>query len=194
VGVLLAQISGFPLQVAPSLAAAGLVAGGQYVLLARLFWGREVIGGLALGLMPAYVGYYVQALHWASELLILGLLLSLAGLNALLAQRWCREWRVIETGSPDQPVGGAPRALIFTLVNLLVIGGLLLIWYFPASPWPGRWGAWVLVGLAVANQELIKRKFYNGERGSKILAWAATALAAGLNLWLLVIFYYRGQA
>jgi hypothetical protein len=149
------------------------------------------MGGVALGFLPAYLGFYVQSRHWVSELLVLGVLLSFAGFNALLAQRWCEEWRLLAAGSQDQHVGAAPRGLVFTVVNIIVIGGLLLIWYFPASPLPGRWGIWVLVGMAVLNQEFIKRKYYASERGSTILARLATGLAAGLSLWLLAVFFLR---
>jgi hypothetical protein len=192
-GALLAQVNGYPLKISISLGVAVIFALGHYTLVWRLGWGREVIGGLALGFVPAYVGFYVQTRHWVSELFILGLLLSLASLNALLAQRWHREWALMAAGVPNQHLGAAPRGLVFTLVNILVIGGLLLIWYFPASPLPGRWGAWVLVGLAVINQEFIKRNYYASERGSTLLAWAATGLGAGLSLWLLAMLYLRGQ-
>lgn len=193
VGALLAQINGYPVQTLSSLGIALAVAGGQYALIWRLIWGRDVIGGFALGILPASLGFFIQNRHWVSELFILGVLLSLAGLNALLAQRWHQEWLLKAAGVPEQPLGAAPRGLVFTLVNILVIGGLLLIWYFPASPLPGRWGAWVLVAAAILNQELIKRKYYTSFQGSMILAWMTTAFFTSLSLWLLMVLYLRGQ-
>ncbi len=166
VGAMLAPINGYPLKPALSLGAAVILAWGHYGLVWRLVWGRDLLGGLALGFLPAYLGFYVQSRHWVSELFILGLLLSLANFNALLAQRWRLEWALSAAGGTDQHLGAAPRGLVFTLVNILLIGGLLLIWYFPATPLPGRGGAWVLVAAAILNQECIKRKYYASWRGS----------------------------
>lgn len=193
VGGLLAEINGYPLKPTENLGAAVIVAAGQYALVRRLVWGRDLVGGVALGFLPAYLGFYLQSRHWVSELFILGLLLSLASFNALLAQRWQQEWAAIAAGGTDQQLGAAPRGLVFTLVNILLIGGLLLIWYFPATPLPGRWGVWVLAAAAIVNQEFIKRKFYASWRGSMILAWTASAFGAGLSLWLLAVLYLRGQ-
>jgi hypothetical protein len=193
VGALLAQINGYPVKTMPSLGVALVVAGGQYTMIRRLGRGRDLLGGLALGILPVFLGFYLQNQHWVSELFVLGLLLSLASLNALLAQRWYQEWMFMAAGVPDQPLGAAPRGLVFTLVNIFVIGGLLLIWYFPASPLPGRWGAWGLILLAIINQEFIKRKYYASGRGSTILAWTATGFGAGLSLWLVAVLYLRGQ-
>lgn len=193
VGALLAQVNGYPLKISVSLGVAVILALGHYALVWRLTWGRDVTGALALGFLPACLGFYMQSRHWVSEVFILGLLLSLSNFNALLAQRWLQEWQSIAVGGTDQPPGGVARALVFTLVNILLIGGFLLIWYFPASPLPGRWGAWVLVGSAVINQEFIKKKYYASERGSTLLAWAATGLGAGLSLWLLAMLHQRAQ-
>ena len=179
VGAMLAPINGYPLKPALSLGAAVILAWGHYGLVWRLVWGRDLLGGLALGFLPAYLGFYVQSRHWVSELFILGLLLSLANFNALLAQRWRLEWALSAAGGTDQHLGAAPRGLVFTLVNILLIGGLLLIWYFPATPLPGRGGAWVLVAAAILNQECIKRKYYASWRGSTILAWMATTFGSG---------------
>jgi hypothetical protein len=193
VGGLLAQINGYPVKTTLSLSAALILALGQSALVWRLRWGRDLIGGLALGFLPAYLGFYLQSHHWVSELFILGLMLSLAGFNALLAQRWQQEWAVLVTGGTDQPPSAAFRGLVFTLVNMLIIAGLLLVWYFPAAPLPGRGGAWVLAAAAVLNQEFIKRKYYASGRGSAILAWMATVFSVGLSLWLLTVLFLRGQ-
>jgi hypothetical protein len=119
--------------------------------------------------LPAYLGFYLQSQHWVSELFVLGFLLSLASLIALLAQRWEQEWKMFSIQETNPAPGGAGRGLIFTIVNILLIIGLLLVWYFPAAPLPGRGGAWVLATAAVLNQELIKRKYYASYRGSIIL-------------------------
>ena len=193
VGVLLAQINGYPVKPFLSLGVFVIVAWGQYALIWRLLWGRDLLGGLALGFLPAYLGFYVQSQHWVSELLILGMLLSLASYNAFLAQRWQQEWALSAAGMSDQYLGAAPRGLVFTLVNILLIIGLVLIWYFPATPLPGRGGAWVLVVAAILNQECIKRKYYASWRGSMILAWMASAFGVGLSLWLLAVLFLRGQ-
>jgi hypothetical protein len=192
VGALLAQISGYPVLAVPSLGVALVVLAVQYALIWRLSWSRDLIGGLALGFLPAYAGFYLQSRHWVGELLFVGAMLSLASLNALLAQRWHQEWARLAAGEKDFRPGAAPRGLIFTLVNIGLIGGLLVIWYFPASPLPGRDGAWVLVAAAVLNQELIKRRYYASWRGSTILAWMATAFGVGFSLWLLAVLYVRG--
>jgi hypothetical protein len=192
VGALLAQISGYPISLAASLGAAVALALGQAVLLKWLRWGRDLIGSLALGFVPAYIGFYLQSRHWVSELFVLGLLLSLAAFNALLAQRWEQEWKIFTANESLDAKGGAARGLIFTIVNILLILGLLVVWYFPAMPLPGRGGAWVLATAAVLNQELIKRKCYVSYRGSIILAWMTAAFLVGLSLWLLAVLYLRG--
>ena len=192
VGALLAQINGYPVKIPVSIGAALLLAIGQGALIWRLRQSREFLGSAFLGFLPAYLGFYLQSQHWASELFVLGFLLSLASLNALLAQRWEQEWKLFSIQEINPAPGGAGRGLIFTIVNILLIIGLLLIWYFPAAPLPGRGGAWVLATAAVLNQELIKRKYYASYRGSIILAWMATAFLVGLSLWLLAILYLRG--
>ncbi len=193
VGGLLAQINGYPLKITQSLGAALILALGQSALVWRLRWGRELIGGLFLGFLPAYLGFYLQSHHWVSELFILGLMLSFASFNTLQAQRWQQEWSVTAAGATDLHPNAVRRGLVFTLVNTLLIIGLLLVWYFPPTPMPGRGGAWVLVAAAVLSQEFIKRKYYASFRGSTILAWTTAAFQAGLSLWLLAVLYLRGQ-
>ncbi|AEB10677.1 hypothetical protein [Desulfobacca acetoxidans] len=191
VGVLAAEISGYPLQTAPSVAVAMLLAFGQGLLLWRLQWGRSLLGGLVLGLVPAYLGFHLQSGHWVSEVLILGLVLSLASHNALLAQKWRQElWQ--NAGSEELHHLVHPRqALLYTLVNILMIGGLLLIWYMPAAPLPARKGVWLLAAVAVLNQEGIKRKWYATVKGIGALAIGATTFQVGLYLWLLLVLSLR---
>ena len=192
VGALLAQINGYPVKIILSLGVALALALGQSAVIWRLRRGRDLIASFVLGFLPAYLGFYLQSLHWVSELVILGLLLSLASLNAMLAQRWEEEWKSLVIQGKGSPPDGAARGLVFTLANILVIIGLLLIWYFPATPLPGRGGAWVLATAAILNQELIKRKYYASYRGSVILAWMSAAFLVGLSLWLLAVLYLRG--
>lgn len=192
VGALLAQINGYPVKIVLSLGAAAVLALGQGAVIWRLRWGRDIFASVMLGFLSAGFGFYLQSRHWASELFILGFLLTLANFNALLAQRWEQEWKLLITeGTPNVP-DGAARGLVFTLVNILIISGLLLIWFFPPTPLPGRGGAWVLATAAVLNQELIKRKYYASYRNSVILAWMSTAFLVGLSLWLLAVLYLRG--
>ena len=106
--------------------------------------------------------------------------------------RWEQEWKAGADQNTQNSGGGAARGLLFTLVNIVLIIGLLLVWYFPATPLPGRGGAWVLATAAVLNQELIKRKYYGSYRGSIILAWMTAAFLVGLSLWLLAVLYLRG--
>jgi hypothetical protein len=192
VGALLAQISGYPITPTVTLGAAVALTLGQGAILWRLRRGRDLIGSVMLGFVPAYLGFYLQSGHWVSEVLVLGALLSLAAFNALLTQRWEQEWRVGADQENESTRGGAARGLVFTLVNIVVIAGLLLVWYFPATPLPGRGGAWVLATAAVLNQELIKRKYYGSYRGSIILAWMTSAFLVGLSLWLLAVLTLRG--
>jgi hypothetical protein len=193
VGALLAQINGYPVKIILSLGGAIALALGQGAMVWRLRWGRDLLGSAALGFLPAYLGFYLQSQHWVSEVFVLGLIMSLASFNALLAQRWEQEWKSFMVEGVDQAPGGAARGLVFTLVNILLIVGLLLIWFFPVTPLPGRGGAWVLATAAILNQELIKRKYYATYRGSVILAWMVTAFLVGLSLWLLAVLYLRGQ-
>ena len=190
-GVWLAQINGYPMQVLPSLLLTLGLAVFQALVLWRLAWGREVLGSLALGLLPLYVGFYRQSGHWVSEVWVLGLLVSLAAGNGLLACRWHEEWcRMSRDPSAPAPAG-APRALVVTLIHIILIIGLVFIWYFPATPLPGRDGAWLVAVLAVANQELVKRKYYTSLRGSLVLAWMSAALNLALTTWLLVVCIWR---
>ncbi|MGQ9920279.1 MAG: hypothetical protein ACUVRZ_03000 [Desulfobacca sp.] len=194
IGVLLAQCNGYPLQPPRTGGLALLLVSLQAAVLWRLTWGRAVGGGLVLGLLPLYLGFYGQSRHWVSEVWILGLFLSLAASNALLADRWFQEWQRLALSPTAAPPGGAPRALAFTLVNILLICGLLGIWYFPANPLPGRDGAWLVALTAVGNQELIKRRYYASFRGSLILAWSAAGCHLLLVAWLLLVFIRRAGA
>lgn len=193
-GVLLAQSNGYPLQLLQSLGLVLLLGVLQAAVLWRLPWGRPVVGGLVLGLLPLYLGFYGQSGHWVSEVWILGLLLSLAVGNALLADLWHQEWQRLAVSPTAAPPGRAPRALAFTLMNILLIIGVVFIWHFPANPLPGRDGAWLVALAAVGNQELIKRKYYASLRGSLILAWSAAGFHLLFTAWLLLVFIWRAGA
>lgn len=188
-GTLLAHINGYPVKIILSLVAAFPLAVGQRLVIWHLQRGRDIIVSFLIGFFPAYLGFYLQSHHWVSEIFFLGILLSLGSFNALLAQRWEQEWKKYES---DIVMGGSLRGLVFTVTNIFMIMGLLIIWYFPPTPLRGRGGAWVLATAAVLNQELIKRKYYTSYRGSVILAWMSTAFLVGLSLWLVAVLYLRG--
>jgi hypothetical protein len=190
-GGLLAQINGYPWQPVKSLLLALGTAVLQALVLVWLTRGRTLAGGLALGLLPLYLGFYAQSGHWVSEVWILGLMLSLAAGNALLTHRWHREGVNRPSAAAPLPAGRTIQALGLTLSHILLIAGLVLIWYFPANPLPGRDGAWLLAAGALASQELVKRKYYAQPRGSRILAWSAAGFSLALSLWLLFVFLGR---
>jgi|GEM_PF-6576724 len=186
-GVLLARINGYPWQPLKSLPLVVGLAALQAVLLVRLGRGRTVAGALALGLLPLYLGFYAQSGHWVSEVWILGLLLSFAAGNALLAHRWHQDWLLPSGGAVAACGSRTLQALGFTLSNILLVVGLLLVWYFPANPLPGRDGAWLLAVGALVNQELVKRKYYAQPQGCRILAWTAAGFCLAFSLWLLFV-------
>ncbi len=192
-GMALAQISGYPLRPGRSLGVAVVLAVIQALALGRLTRGRELLGGPALGLVPLSLGFYLQSGHWVSEMWVLGLLVSLSAALALVAQGWQRGWQAAAPGTDTLPPGALGRALAFTLLNILVLAGLLFIWFFPAHPLPGREGVWLLAVLAVVNQELVKRKYYATPQGSGVLALTGAVFAVALNVWLLLVCHWRAS-
>jgi hypothetical protein len=77
--------------------------------------------------------------------------------------------------------------LIYTLANILTITGLVCLLLFPANPLPFRWALWLLLGLAVVNQELVKRKAYLHEARLQLLSRLTLALQVGMGLVFLVM-------
>jgi 1,4-dihydroxy-2-naphthoate octaprenyltransferase len=160
---------------------------GYFVFAPPLSWCRrgagEMAASLAFGLLPLAAGYYVQCGHAITEILLLGLPLSFAAFNLFLIG-----------GVPSPPASGyaalglasrlSPPAvgLLFTVVNILTIAGLTVVLLFPASPTPARFGLFLLLGLAILNQELIKRRAYAREERLRLLVRLLVLQQAGLGI------------
>ncbi len=147
----------------------------------RRAWG-EAAGALCFGLLPVAAGFYLQGGHLVTEILIYGLTLTFAGFNMFLAHGF---------PSPEKREGTAPHSLaerlrpvtaafIFTIFNILTILGLVVCLLFPASPLPLRNLIWLLLALAVVNQELAKRRAYLSE--TRLRLWCRLTLALHLGL------------
>jgi len=156
--------------------------GGLGVLFSHFLWAPplalarrglgEAAGGLGFGLLPLFAGYYLQTGHGLTEILLLGLPLSLAAFNLFLL------WGLPQGASPGALTLGARLSppgvgLLFTVVNILTIAALTFVLLFPAVPLPSRWGLLFLLGVAVLHQELIKRRAYADEAR---LRWLARSL------------------
>lgn len=129
----------------------------------------EAVAALGFGLLPVFAGYYLQTGHGLTEVLLLGLPLSLAAFNLFLI------WGLPAADSPATPTLGARLSppgvgLLFTVVNILTIIGLCFVLFFPAVPLPSRWGLFGLLGVALINQELIKRRAYAREERLTLVA------------------------
>ncbi len=151
--------------------------------------GGEMAAALGLGLIPVMAGYYLPSGHLISEILIYGLPLSFAAFNIFLMQ-----------GLPNSGVlasGLARRlkpvavGLVYTVVNILVIIGLLLCIFFPAYPLKTHRWLWVLILLALANQELIKRRGYLHENMIKWIINLTTGLHLGMSVLFAVGLWFR---
>lgn len=149
----------------------------------RRGWG-ELAAGLGFGLLPVLAGYYLQCGHAITEILLLGLPLSFAAFNLFLI------WGMpLENAGPRDAAGSlaarlSPPAvgLLFTAVNILTIIGLTAVLLFPAPLSPARYGLFLLLGLALLNQELIKRRAYAREDRLRLLAKLLLAQQLGLGL------------
>ncbi|MGQ9687675.1 MAG: hypothetical protein ACUVXF_02640 [Desulfobaccales bacterium] len=149
----------------------------------RRGWG-EFWAGLGVGLLPVAAGYYLQTRHFISEILLYGAPLSLAGFNVFL---------LLGFPAPGQEVGPEGRslacrlgpvgaALLYTVVNILVIAGLVINLFFPAAiTWITPW-LWALIGLAVIIQEGIKRRTYYQEANLRLLCFLTLVLHLGMSL------------
>lgn len=129
----------------------------------------EAAGALGFGLLPVFAGYYLHTGHGLTEILLLGFPLSLAAFNLFLI------WGLPSPDSPATPTLGARLSppgvgLLFTVVNILTIAALCFVLLFPAVPLPSRWGLFGLLGVALLNQELIKRRAYAREERLVLLA------------------------
>lgn len=193
---LILQFGGYSGDLTIPLGGLGIL-GGYFSFAPPLHWHRrgwgEVAGSFCFGLLPVSVGLYLQCGHLLTEVLFFGLPLTFAAFNVLLIY-----------GFPD-PAGDAPRerqslatrwgpvagALIYTLANILTIGGLVFIFFFPAVALPWRAGLLPLLFLAVVNQELIKRRAYQEERRLALLSRLTFTLHLGMGLMFILIIWQR---
>jgi hypothetical protein len=84
-----------------------------------------------------------------------------------------------------------PAALLYTAGNLLVILGLLAIFFFPASPLPWRAALWPLLLLAAVNQEMLKRRAYRVESRLRWLCRLSLALHLGMGAVFNLMLWQR---
>ncbi len=165
----------------------GLVLG-YFTFAPPLAWCRrglsELTGGVAFGVLPVLAGYYLQCGHVISEILVLGLPLSLAAFNLFLI--WglplplstaIGEGLSLATRLRPPAVG-----LLFTVVNILMILLLVVALLFPASPYQAWCGLLGLLGVALGNQELIKRRAYVREDRLRLLSGLLMAQQVGMGL------------
>jgi len=165
----------------------GILAG-YFIFAPPIAWARlglgEFWGGLCFGLLPVLSGYYLQSQYVISEILLYGLPLSLAGFNFLL---------LLGFPGPGQDLGPKPltlavrlgpvgAALLYTIINILVVLGLLVALFFPAVRHYGQSWLWALIVLAMVNQELVKRRAYYHETRFQVLCFLALALHLGMCL------------
>jgi 1,4-dihydroxy-2-naphthoate octaprenyltransferase len=194
IGVLLGPVNGYAIDMLRSIPVnLGLVlilGGTLYVIRS----GPELVGGLFLGLLPVMLGYYLQSHHWSSELFLFGLILSFSGFNLILSHNWANS-RPHHQGSKQSLIvrlGPVAGALIYTLVNILIVIGLVLCLLFPAAPLPFHQGLWVSIVLAVICQELIKRRQYREPRGQRLLEGLTFLTSCSISLGFLLITWGRG--
>jgi 1,4-dihydroxy-2-naphthoate octaprenyltransferase len=168
------------------LGAVGILCG-YFIFAPPLAWHRrglgEFWGGLCFGLLPVLTGYYLQAGHLISEILLYGVPLSLAAFNLLLLLGFPRpggqETARLTLAARLGPVG---VGLLYTIINILVIVGLIICLFLPAaSHWSQPW-LWALIVLALINQELVKRRAYYQAARIQLLCFSTLALILGMNL------------
>ena len=174
------------------------ILGGYFYFAPFLHWYRrgwgEVVGALCLGLLPVIWGFYLQCGHLITELLLYALPLAFAAFNLLLIHGFPS----LEEGAGPAPrqsmaarLGPVAGALVFTLVNILIIAGLVVDLLFPANPLPFRAGFILMILLAVVNQELIKQKAYRREARMKLLCRLTLAQHLGMGLVYVISLWQR---
>jgi 1,4-dihydroxy-2-naphthoate octaprenyltransferase len=172
------------------------VLGGYFSFAPPLAWRRrglgEVAGGLCFGLLPMLTGFYLQSGYWVAEELFYGLPLTLTGFNLFLIH-----------GFPDHQEEAPARhtlaarwgpvtgALIYTVLNVLVILLIVVLLFFPASPLPFRAAIWPVLVLAVFNQELLKRRAYRDETRLRLLCRLSLALHLGMGAVFCLMLWQR---
>lgn len=173
------------------------VLGGYFSFVPPLAWHRrglgEAAGGLCFGLLPVAAGYYLQCGYWVSEVFLYGILLSCSAFNLFLINGFPRpEAQASRTpGTLAQRWGPVAGALIYTLANVLLIAGLAFSLLFPAVPLPFRVGFWLLLVLALANQELIKRRAYREEGKLRLLGLLTLTFHLAMGLVVIISLWQR---
>jgi 1,4-dihydroxy-2-naphthoate octaprenyltransferase len=172
------------------------VLGGYFYFAPPLAWHRrglgEAVGALCFGVLPVVTGFYLQSGYWVAEELLYGLPLTWAGFNLFLIYGFPepRE-EAPRRHSLAARLGPVPAALIYTVGNVLLILGMVVILVFPASPLPFRTAIWPLLLLAVVNQELIKRRAYREETRLRLLCRLSLALHLGMGLVFNLMLWQR---
>ncbi len=169
------------------LAGLGILAG-YFIFAPPLAWARrglgEFWGGLCFGLLPVLSGYYLQSQYIISEILLYGIPLSLAGFNVLLVLGYPVPGQEPASKPPTLAarLGPVGAALLYTIINILIVLGLLVALYFPAVRHYAQSWLWALIILALVNQELVKRRAYYQEARLQLLCFLTLALHLGMSL------------
>jgi 1,4-dihydroxy-2-naphthoate octaprenyltransferase len=171
------------------------ILGGYFSFAPPLAWHRrglgEAVGALCFGLLPVTTGLYLQCGQLLTETLLYGLPLTFTGFNLFLMYGFPSPADAAVPGTLMARVQPLTAALVYTIFNVLTILGLVLILLFPASVLPWRFGLIPLTLLAVANQELIKRKAYLQEGRPQLLARLTLALHLGMGLVFVIMLWQR---
>jgi 1,4-dihydroxy-2-naphthoate octaprenyltransferase len=162
------------------------ILGGYYNFAPPLAWYRrgwgEFWAALCFGLLPVLTGFYLPGRHLISEILLYGLPLSLAAFNLFLVLGFPEPGEERERFSLASRLSPAGTGLLYTIINILVILCLVFNLFFPvASHWSRPW-LWVLIALAVINQELIKRRAYYQAARLELLGCLTLTLHLGMSL------------
>gem|GEM_PF-6801169 len=178
IGALLAQANGYPVRPLATVAATLLALALLIFMSVQVGCGRQMLSSALGGWGASMAGYALNSGHWAAEVLVLGVLLSLSLFLVSLSQDFLRLGR-------DQPAGRLSLisrtgvmggALLYTLVNIVVIVGLVVCILLPATPLPHHQVLWGVILIAVVNQELIKRRLYRQPR-YHLRLWGLSAIA-----------------
>jgi 1,4-dihydroxy-2-naphthoate octaprenyltransferase len=171
--------------------------GGYFFSAPPLKWRQrglgEAAGGLCFGFLPVAAGYYLQCGYLVTEVLVYGILLSCAAFNLFLINGFPRPGaqEPAQPGTLAERWGPVAGALIFTLVNILLIAGLAFSLLFPAAPLPFQAGFGFLILLAVVNQELIKRQAYRQEGRLKLLGRLILGQHLAMSLVFIISLWQR---
>lgn len=144
----------------------------------------ELVGALGFGLLPVGAGFYFQSGRLVPEILLYGFPLSFGAFNLFLMHGFPRPGTapLAGEGTLAERLGPVAGALAYTVANILTIAGLFVCVIFPAAPLPSHLGLWPLMGLAVVNQEFVKRRAYRTEAGLARLCRLTLSLHLGMGL------------